>query len=170
MMSVDRHDTHTRGQTQQQQHGPWIAKGTAAATTTTAGPVAAATAEPTTPAAATAGPDQATSADELLPREPCLAGLAALRHAKWFQVRCCTSTLFLLLLLLHVTRILTTTHHHPVPDNGKPLPSDQLLLSAFITRICCRSMRVDVGCLGTGMVEETNKFMILFDLYRETDI
>lgn len=40
--------------------------------------------------AAVAGP-----ADELLPREPCLAALAALRHAKWFQVGC-TSTLFLL--------------------------------------------------------------------------
>lgn len=141
--------THTRGQTQQQ-HGPWIAKGTAAATSTTAGPVAAATAETTTPAAATAGPDQASSADELLPREPCLAGLAALRHAKWFQVRCCTSTLFLLLLLLHVTRILTTTHHHPEPGNGNPpakghCPSDQLLLRAFITRICCRSMRAVRG-------------------------
>lgn len=161
-MSVDRHDTHTRGQTQQQ-HGPWIAKGTAAATTTTAGPVAAATAETTTPAAATAGPDQASSADELLPREPCLSALAALRHAKWFQVRCCTSTLFLLL-LIHVTRILqptTTTQWstmaHP-RKNTAPVTSS--FMRSFITRNCW-SMWVAEGCLGAGMVEGTKELIIL---------
>lgn len=31
------------------------------------------------------------SSDDLLPREPCLQALAALRHAKWFQV--CVSNL-----------------------------------------------------------------------------
>lgn len=37
-----------------------------------------------------AAADQAAAAaqgtDDLLPREPCLQALAALRHAKWFQV------------------------------------------------------------------------------------
>lgn len=37
-------------------------------------------------AAEKAAAAQALGADEPLPREPCLQALAALRHAKWFQV------------------------------------------------------------------------------------
>lgn len=36
--------------------------------------------------AATATEQSVPNADDLLPREPCLQALAALRHAKWFQV------------------------------------------------------------------------------------
>lgn len=34
----------------------------------------------------TATEQSVTNTDELLPRDPCLQALAALRHAKWFQV------------------------------------------------------------------------------------
>ena len=35
---------------------------------------------------ATATEQPVQSSEDLLPREPCLQALAALRHAKWFQV------------------------------------------------------------------------------------